>query len=562
MTIPTPPGPVATALRGYSLLNCPRLNKGTAFPAEERAALGLDGLLPPAVATLETQVERAYRGIVAKADPLEKYIGLVGLHDRNETLFYRLLMDHLEELLPVIYTPTVGLACQRYSHIYRRANGVWVTPAHRGRVAEVLAGAGGDVRLIVVTDNERILGLGDLGAGGMGIPVGKLALYTAGAGIHPAQTLPVSLDVGTDNPDLLADPLYIGYPGRRLRGPAYDELVEEFVGAVEKTFPRALLQWEDFKQQNALRLLDRYRRRLPTFNDDIQGTAAVGAAALLAGVRATGDPLAGQRVVILGAGAAGIGIGRLMRDVLARAGVGGEELIGRIGMLDSGGFLHTGRPLSDDSKKEFAWPPGLLRAHGLSPDRPIDLLAAVDALRPTVLVGTSGQPGAFSEGVVRAMGRGVRRPVILPLSNPTSKCEATPAELLAWTDGRALVATGSPFAPVAAGGRTVRVGQANNVLIFPGVGLGALVAEARTLSDALFRVAAETLAGQVSAADLAAGSLFPPLRELRKITVAVACAVARQARDEGVGRPLGDEAIAAAVAGAMWTPAYRPLAPA
>jgi malate dehydrogenase (oxaloacetate-decarboxylating) len=557
---------VATALRGQALLNNPRFNKGTGFPEAERRALGLEGLLPPSVATMQTQAQRRYESIMAKPDALERYIGLVALQDRNETLFYRILLDHLEEFLPIVYTPTVGLACQRFSHIYRRTRGVWICPEHCGRVAEVLANVGPpeycrQIRLIVATDNERILGLGDLGAGGMGIPIGKLALYTAGAGIHPAQTLPVSLDVGTDNQELLADEFYVGWRHSRLRGKPYEELIEEFVQAVRRTFPVALVQWEDFKQQNALRILERYRRRLPSFNDDVQGTAAIGAAALLAGVRATGVPLKEQRILMVGAGAAGIGIGRLIREMLARAGVAGADLVSRIGMLDSGGLLHKGRVLSDEMKGEFAWPVEMVKAAGVDPAVPIDLLTTVTALRPTVLLGTSGQCGIFNEAVIRAMAAGTKRPIVLPLSNPTSMCEATPADIIAWTDGRAVVATGSPFEPVKFSDRTIRIAQGNNVLIFPGVGLGALVSEAAQVSDAMFRVAAETLAGQVKESDLAEGALFPALRDLRAITLAVACAVVRQAREEGVGRPLTDEQIPEVVHAAMWEPNYVPLVP-
>ncbi len=551
------------SLRGPAILNNPQYNKGTAFTEEERRALGLEGLLPPAISKLATQAQRTYDAIIAKPDALERYIGLVSLQDRNQTLFYRILMDHLEEFLPIIYTPTVGLACQRFSRIYRRAHGMWLCPDHRGRIEQILANVGTrDIRLIVCTDNERILGLGDLGAGGMGIPIGKLALYTAGAGIHPSQTLPISLDVGTDNQELLEDELYIGWRQKRLRGKPYDDFIEEFVQAVKRVFPLALLQWEDFKQQNALRLLERYRRRLPSFNDDIQGTAAIGAAAMLAGVRATGMPLKNQRVVMLGAGAAGIGISRLIRETLHRAGVQGEDLASRIGMLDSGGFLHEGRALSDETKREFAWPVELVKAVGLNPAEPIDLEAAIKAIKPTVLIGTSGQASVFTETLVRAMAERTPRPVILPLSNPTSKCEAKPADLITWTSGRAMVATGSPFEPVTHEGRTFRIGQGNNVFIFPGVGLGVLISEANHVSDAMFRIAAETLAQRVSDADLSAGALFPRLRELRSITFDVACAVARQAREEGVGRPLTDDQIPLEVQKAMWVPEYVRLEPA
>lgn len=551
---------IKTRLRGQAVLNNPSINKGTAFPQNERRALGLVGLLPAHVTTLQMQAQRNYESLMAKSDPLERYIGLVALQDRNETLFYRVLLDHIETFLPIIYTPTVGLACQRFSHILRRAHGVWITPDDRGHIEEVLANvATPDIRLMVVTDNERILGLGDLGAGGMGIPIGKLALYTTGAGIHPRHTLPISLDVGTDNQELLADDMYVGWRHARLRGKPYDDIIEEFVQAVKRTFPLALVQWEDFKQQNAMRILERYRRRLPSFNDDIQGTAAIGAAALLAGVRATGMPLKEQRVVMVGAGAAGIGISRLIRNTFQRAGVEGGDLIMRLGVLDSGGLLHRGRQLSDEMKAEFAWPVELMREAGLPVEGVVDLETVVRVLRPTVLVGTSGQPGIFTEAIVRAMAAGTPRPVILPLSNPTSKCEAVPADLMAWTQGQALVATGSPFEPVVWEGRTIRIGQGNNVFIFPGVGLGALVAEASQVSDTMFRVAAETLAASVSDAELAAGTLFPRLRDLREITFRVACAVVRQAREEGVGRPLADAEIGETVRAAMWVPEYAPL---
>jgi len=550
---------VRVSLRGRALLANARLNKGTAFTRAERAAFGLEGLLPYKVSDITEQSRRAFENIMRKDDALERYIGLAALQDRNETLFYRVLLDHLEELLPIVYTPTVGLACQRYSRIYRRPRGMWITPEHRGRIRQVLANAPSpDVRLIVVTDNERILGLGDQGAGGIGIAIGKCALYTVAAGIDPAQVLPISLDVGTDNQLLLEDDLYLGWPHRRLRGCEYDALVEEFVQAVGERFPQALLQWEDFKQQNAFALLERYRGRILSFNDDIQGTSAVGAAAVLAGVRATGTPLERHRAVILGAGAAGIGIARQLRSLWRSAGVGGDQLLCAIAMLDSGGLLHHGRQLTDDNKREFAWPLELAQRSGLGREGGDDLLAVVRAVRPTVLIGVSGQRGAFSREIVSEMARHVERPIILPFSNPNSKSEADPADLIAWTGGRALVASGSPFPPVTWEGRTIRIGQGNNVFIFPGVGLGALVARASTVPDSFFTVAARTLAEEVSDEDLAAGALFPPLAALRRIADRIACAVVRQARVEGVGREIADDDIASAVSGAMWWPVYRP----
>jgi malate dehydrogenase (oxaloacetate-decarboxylating) len=549
--------------RGVALLRHPMYNKGTAFTHDERATFGLAGLLPWAVISMEQQSRRFYENILHKGDALEKYIGLAALQDRNETLFYRVLLDHLEEFLPIVYTPTVGRACQEFSHIFRRARGLWITPEHRGRIYDVLGNAMfEDVRLIVVTDNERILGLGDQGAGGMGIPVGKLAIYTAAAGIHPAQTLPISLDVGTDNPELRQDELYLGYRRPRLRGAEYDELVDEFVRAVIKRFPKALLQWEDFKKGTAFRLLERYRKTLPSFNDDIQGTAAVTLAGMLAACRATGLPLAKQRTVILGAGAAGIGIAELLRDTLTRQGLSGNALAEAFVLLDSEGLLADDRATCDAYKRPFAWPAAIAERFGLGAGRPRDLMAAVKALKPTVLIGTSGQPGVFSEGLVREMAAHTSRPVIMPLSNPTSKSEAIPADLLRWTEGRALVSTGSPFAPVSHEGRTIRIGQGNNAFIFPGVGLGCLVAQTREVSLAMFAAAADSLARFVTDEDLATGSLFPRVADLRRVTRLVAEAVVRTARDTGAGRPIADDQIAAAVSETMWEPRYLPYEPA
>jgi malic enzyme len=542
---------VEVRLRGPQLLNHPMYNRATAFTRDERRELDLEGLLPDVTSSMEQQARRAYGNIVRKSEPLERFIGLAAIQDRNEHLFYRVLGDHLEEFLPIVYTPTVGLACQQYSRIFRRARGLWVTPEHKGRMTEVLANAPyEDVRLIVVTDNERILGLGDQGAGGMGIPVGKLALYVAAAGIHPAQTLPVSLDVGTDNEELLADDLYIGWRQPRLRGEAYDAVVDEFVRAVKLRFPKALLQWEDFKQWNAFRLLERYRKELPSFNDDIQGTAAVAVAGIFAAVRAAGRRLAEERVVIAGAGAAGVGIARLFRSALAREGVSGEALQPSVAMLDSKGLVVDAQ---DEYRRDLAWPAELAASRSLRAGS--SLLEVVRALKPTVLVGVSGVPGLFGEEVVRTMAAQVERPAIFPLSNPTSSSEARPVDVMAWTDGRALMATGSPFDPVETGGRSVRIGQGNNVFVFPGVGLGVLVSEAREVTDAMFAAAADTLAAQLPEEDLRAGSLFPRISGLRAITARVAEAVVRQAVSDGVARN-PPENPTEAVATAMWDPAY------
>ena len=551
--------------RGTALLHHPLLNKGTAFDAEERDAFGLEGLLPSAISDLSVQVTRNYESIVRKEDPLERYIGLIALQDRNEPLFYRLLLEHIEEFLPIIYTPTVGLATQRYSHIFRRARGVWITPEHRGRIREVLAnGPCKSVRLIVVTDGERILGLGDQGAGGMGISIGKLSLYTVGAGIHPGQTLPVCLDVGTDNRGLLDDPLYIGWRQERLRGEAYDSLVEEFIAAVQALFPGVLLQWEDFKKVNAMRLLERYRQRLPSFNDDIQGTAAIGLAGLLAGVRATGSPLAEQRIVILGAGAAGVGIADQIAGAMSRTGLSSAEIAGRIAMLDSRGLLVEGREVRDgeEYKLDHALPAEMAKAVGLPTGDGIDLGAVVEALKPTALIGTSGQPGVFSRPIVESMAASTERPLIFPFSNPTANSEAVPEDLIEWTRGSALVATGSPFAPVEYRGRTYRIGQGNNVFIFPGVGLGALASEATVVTDAMFTVAAETLAEELSTNEIAAGQLYPDLARLRQISRTIAQAVAIEARDSGAAPATTEDRLIEQIEAMIWEPAYPILEPA
>jgi len=561
------PGPdgrpiVRLPYRGAALLAHSMYTKSSAFTREERVAFGLQGLLPNAVSTMEQQSRRVYGNIVRKADALERYIGLAALHDRNEILFFRVLADHLEEFLPIVYTPTVGRACQEFSRIFRRAHGLWITPEHRGRVREVLANAPfAGVRLIVATDNESILGLGDQGAGGMAIPVGKLALYTAAAGIHPAHTLPISLDVGTDNQALLADDLYLGWRNPRLRGDAYDALVDEFVQGVRAVFPRALLQWEDFRKGNAVALLERYREQLPSFNDDIQGTSAVALAGILAAGRASGTALRDQRVLIVGAGAAGTGIARLLQSALRDAGLEGEPLLRAVALVDTHGLVIED-PAAESFRRGLGWPPALANQAGLVPGRGQDLLDVVRAVKPTVLIGVSGAAGAFREEVVRAMAQHVERPAVFPLSNPTSQAEATPADVLRWTDGRALVASGSPFEPVAVGGRSVRIGQGNNVFIFPGVGLGALVAEARTVTDGMFAAAAARLADEVSPADLASGSLFPPVSDLRRVTAHIAAAVVERAGDSGVGRTLRGEDIAPAVEAMRWEPEYPRLEPA
>jgi malic enzyme len=569
-----PSGPLQVPFRGPKLLERPLLNKDTAFDDGERNVFGLRGLLPPRTSTIEEQVNLELEHIRRKGDDLERYIGLAALQDRNETLFYRVLLENLEEFLPIVYTPTVGRACQSFSHIMRRPRGLWITPADIDRVPELLRNARvdstgaaadmGDVRLIVVTDNERILGLGDQGAGGMGIPVGKLSLYTAGAGIYPAHTLPVSLDVGTDNEELLADPLYIGYRERRLRGPDYDDFIEAFVVAIKDVYPNALLQWEDFKQHNAIRILDRYRHRLTSFNDDIQGTGAVVLAGVLAAVRAIGRPLAEQRFVFLGAGAAGTGIARTVRAAMVAQGVDAATIGRALVTADTKGLVFAGRDNLDDDKREFALGAEALAHYGLgalnASDR-LSLEAIVAAVKPTVLIGTSGVAGAFTEAAIREMAAHVERPVVFPLSNPTAKTEAIPSDILAWTGGRALIATGSPFEDVVVDGRNHIFGQANNVFIFPGMGLGAIVAEAREITDEMFLLAAETLASMVSEERLAAGALYPAVSELREVSRQIAAKVVCQSRDCGVGRLYRDGEIIEAVDSAIWFPTYLAYSP-
>jgi malic enzyme len=556
--------PTVLGVRGAALLGDRLLNKDLAFSLDERTAFGLRGLLPDRILSIDEQVDLEHEHLRRKGDDLERYIGLAALQDRNATLFYRVLAEHMEDYLPVVYTPTVGRACQEFSHIVRRTRGIWLTPPDRDRMPEILRAAPfRDVRLIVVTDNERILGLGDLGAGGMGIPIGKLALYSA-AGIHPVITLPVSLDVGTDNRSLLDDPLYLGWRGPRLRGAAYDAFVAAFVAAVQEVWPGCLIQWEDFKQQNALRLLDRYRRRVPSFNDDVQGTAAVVLAGLLAGLRALGGAWPEQRIVMAGSGAAGIGISRLI--ALAMRGSGMDEAAVRrsIVLTDSHGLVHEARRDLDPMKRELAMTRAAAADAGLVLERDgrvviPSLAEVVAAVRPTILVGTTGHPRTFDEPVIRAMAAGSPRPIVLPLSNPTANAEALPEDIWAWSEGRALIATGSPFPPIAtADGRPAVVGQANNVFIFPGVGLAAIVAEVAEVTDTMFLAAAETLGAMVADERLASGALYPPVSDLRRVTRAIAVAVVRRALEDGVARIDPDTDVDAAVDAALWWPAYAP----
>ncbi|GAC1672719.1 MAG: NAD-dependent malic enzyme [Candidatus Limnocylindrales bacterium] len=562
--------PASISLRSSALLGSRLLTKDLAFPAEERSAFGLAGLLPDRVLTIDQQVELELEHLRRKDDPLEQYIGLAALQDRNATLFYRLLSEHTEEFLPIVYTPTVGRACQEYSHIIRRTRGLWITPADVQRIPELLAHSPyEDVRLIVVTDNERILGLGDQGAGGMAIPIGKLALYTAASGIHPVLTLPVSLDVGTDNPFLLADPLYLGHRAPRLRGAAYDAVVEAFVGAVAERWPGCVIQWEDFKQHNALRVLDRYRDRVCSFNDDIQGTAAVVLGGLLAAMRMLGRRLVDQRIVIAGAGAAGIGIARLLRLAMIEDGADPMSAAAAIAVVDSRGLVHAGRADLGSDKRDVARPSAQLplgSALDSSGDRDPtpSLHETVRAFRPTILLGATGMPGTFDARLIGTMAAATDRPIVMPLSNPTTSSEAAPADVLRWSGGRAIVATGSPFPAVDHDGQRLEFGQANNVFVFPGLGLGAIAAEARAMPDELFLIAARTLAACVSENRLGGGSIYPSVGDLRAVTRRIATAVARAAVASGMAglEPATDGDVVAAVDAAMWWPDYVPYRPA
>jgi malate dehydrogenase (oxaloacetate-decarboxylating)(NADP+) len=537
----------ALPVQGVDWLHNPVFNKGTAFTEAEREALGLRGLLPPHVQTMEEQVRRVMTNFRSKSSDLERYIQIVGLQDRNETLFYRVVMDNLEELMPIIYTPTVGKACQEYGHIFRRSRGFYVSINDRGHVEKILHNwPTRDVKVIVVTDGERILGLGDLGASGMGIPVGKLSLYTACAGIHPTQCLPVTLDVGTENSTLLNDPLYIGLRQKRSRGAEYDAFIEEFMVAVEKLFPGVLVQFEDFGNQNAFRLLERYRDRCCTFNDDIQGTGSVALAGVLSALRVNGGKLRDQRVLFLGAGEAGIGIAENIVNVLVEEGLELAEARKRCWFVDSKGLIVKGREQLTTHKLPFA--------HEHAPCA--DLLSAVKALKPTMLIGVSGQAKTFTHEIVSLMAANNARPVIFALSNPTSKAECTAEEAYTWTEGRAVFASGSPFAPVTINGKTLVPGQGNNAYIFPGVGLGVVCTGARRVTDAMFITAARTLASLVRENELAEGRIYPSLTRIHEVSLAIAVAVAELAFAKNLSTHSRPEDLPGFIRSQMFKPEY------
>ena len=553
------PSILMTPLSGHLLLSDSLLNKGTAFSEQERDEFELHGLLPPRVATLDEQVSRRLQALRGFATDLERYSFLRELQDTNETVYYALLTRNIEELLPIVYTPTVGAGCQHFSSLFRKPRGLFLSLPHRKRIRQILANPYFDkTEVIVVTDGERILGLGDQGAGGMGIPIGKLALYTACGGIHPCATLPILLDVGTDNDERLADPLYVGLQRERVRGDQYDEFVEEFVTAVHERWPHALLQWEDFAKANATRLLDRYRGRLCTFNDDIQGTAAVATGTLLSAIGVTGVPLTEQHIAILGAGSAGCGIASLLMEALVEAGLGPKEAAKRFYMVDRDGLLVDGMNSIVAFQKPFVQERSAAASWRLEQPGRTTLLDVVRNAKPTTLIGVSGQPGAFSEPIVRAMAEINRRPVIFPLSNPTSRAEATPADIERWSQGRAVIGTGSPFPPLMRDGRAFKVDQTNNSYIFPGVGLGAIAVQASRITDSMFMAAAKALAAMSPAHNDSSGNLLPPVTELREISIAVARAVAIQAIKEGLTPDVADDEIDAAIAAKMWTPRYLP----
>jgi malate dehydrogenase (oxaloacetate-decarboxylating) len=550
---------VRTKLSGFDLLNNPRLNKGTAFSEEERDLFALHGLLPPRVGTIEEQLERRKQSLNNQQSNFAKYAVMRDLQDTNETLFYALITRNIEELLPIVYTPTVGEGCQRFSEIWHKPRGLFLSYPNKARMRQILGAARyARVRCIVVSDGERILGLGDQGAGGMGIPIGKMALYTALGSIHPECCLPVLLDVGTDNEDRLRDPIYVGWRNKRIRGQEYDDFVETFVSSVKQRWPHVLLQWEDFAGSNAARLLERYRDRLCTFNDDIQGTAAVATATVLAAVNVTGIPLTRQKIVVFGFGSAGIGIANLLLTAMKDAGLSDEEARDHFYAIDRDGLLVEGAKDIRADQRSFVRKKADFDGWKLSGNDEINLIDVVRNVKPTVLIGVSGQPGAFSEETIREMAKNAERPAIFPLSNPTSRSEATPQQLVEWTDGRALIGTGSPFAPVQIDGKTVHIDQTNNSYIFPGLALGIIASKARRVSDAMIMAAAKTLAELSPTRKDKTASLLPPISESRKIALLVAEGVGHRAIQDGLAGVADHKAFREEMSACVWNPVYVP----
>ena len=555
--------PKTVSVRGFELIDEPLLNKGSAFTDDERSAFGLHGLLPPAVTTIETQVARTYAAYSQKDTDLERHIYLRSLQDRNETLFYRLMVDHVVEMLPMVYTPVVGEACQKFSEIYRRPRGLFISYPLRDRMDAMLDAVGDlDVRAIVVTDGGRILGLGDQGAGGMGIPIGKLSLYTACGGIAPENTLPITLDVGTNNQERLDDPLYVGWRNARITGQEYEDFVDAFVHAVKRKWPNVLLQFEDFAIDHATQFLERYRDQLCMFNDDVQGTAAVVVGTVLSAVRTSGKPLPEQTVVVLGGGSAGCGIAEQLIAAAIQEGADPATARGQFYIVDRFGLVHDGQDGLYPFQQKLARSQAELAQIAHGDPKQVSFLETIRGVKPTILIGVSGQPGLFTEEIIREMARHVDRPIIFPLSNPTSRAEAQPADVLAWTEGRAIIGTGSPFPPVDHGGQTFPIAQTNNVYIFPGLGLGVLALGIPRVSDAMLMATSRAL---TEAAPAAAGDtvprLLPPLSDVRAVSRHIAVKVGLAAIQDGLIPALTEDEIAARVDATIWQPAYRPYIP-
>ena len=546
------------SLSGFNLINSPRLNKGTAFSEEERDAFDLHGLLPPHVGTLDEQIARRLHALERQPTPFSKYAFLRDLQDTNETLFYALVVRNVERMLPLVYTPTVGEGCQRFSEIWRKPRGLFLSYPDKHRITQILNHSRyDDVKCIVVSDGERILGLGDQGAGGMGIPIGKMALYTALGGIHPENCLPILLDVGTNNQERLDDPIYIGWRNKRVTGQEYDDFVETFVSAVKARWPHVLLQWEDFAGTNAARLLARYRNQLCTFNDDIQGTAAITTATLISAINVTGTPLEQQKIIVFGFGSAGLGITNLLAQFIEDRGLSNEEARARFYAIDQYGLITESRqnvaseqlPYARKEQEVQSWRP----ANGA-----ITLLDVVRNVKPTVLIGVSGQPGTFTEQVVREMAKYTDRPVIFPLSNPTSRSEATPQDLTNWTEGRALVGTGSPFPPVEYGGKKTPVAQTNNSYIFPGLALGIVASRARFVTDSMVKAAANGLIRHLPTQKDKEAPLLPPISQARELGRYIGEAVGRQAIHDGQAQVAGEDALIRELDANIWEPQYVP----
>jgi malate dehydrogenase (oxaloacetate-decarboxylating) len=543
------------------LLDSPLLNKSTAFNDEERNGFGLHGLLPPQVETLDEQAVRAYEAYQRKDDDLERHIYLRALQDTNEILFYRLLLDHIEEMTPIVYTPTVALACEQFSHIYRRPRGLFISYPLRDSIPALLRNRPNqDVDVIVVTDGERILGIGDQGAGGLGIPIGKLSLYTLIGGIRPERTLPIILDVGTNNTERLNDPEYLGWRHERITGQDYFDFVDHFVQAVKQELPGTCLQWEDFATPHARPILQRYRDQLLTFNDDIQGTSAVALGAILGAVRVTGESLKDQQIVMLGAGSAGIGVADGLREAMKGEGLSEQDARSRFWVIDKDGLLHSGRKDLTSEQNVYAQPESRVSGWPRT-DGHIGIADVIGKVDATILIGLSTVGGAFSEGIVREMARKAQRPIIFPLSNPTTNSEAKAEDLIRWTEGRALVATGSPFAPVNYGGRKIPIAQCNNVYIFPAMGLGVVASGARRVTEPMMLAAARTLGGNSPALKDAAASLLPPLTELRRVAADIAVAVGIEAQKNGVATKLSEDELRQRVIKTQWTPTYSSFVP-